>query len=164
MKRRRAVSEIISAIIVISVVVAGLGVYTNLSGQRILGDTLTVKEAMDEKDDQISELIEFVDMFTSTVDSNIFEIYLHNYGLKDITISKVYVNGIINMDDVPTNSISVQDLNRIDIFPNSKVIPVDKTSGLILDFNDNSGPNPATISSVVILTDSNKIIEIINDG
>ena len=164
MKRRRAVSEIISAIIVISVVVAGLGVYTNLSGQRILGDTLTVKEAMDKKDDQISELIELVDMFTNAADSNIFEIYLHNYGLKDITISKVYVNGIINMDDVSADSISVQDLNGIDISPNNKVIPVDKTSGLILDFTGDPGSNPGTIDSIVILTDSNKIIEIINDG
>ena len=125
--KHRGVSEIISAIIVISVVVAGLGIYTSLSQQRILADTVTVKESINMKDDQISELIEFVDMFRNNTNPNILEIVLHNYVLKNVTISNVYVNGT---RDLNAESISyhVRDLNGIVISPNNKTIPVDNTN------------------------------------
>ena len=158
--KSRGVSEIISAIIVISVVVAGLGIYTSLSQQRILADTVTVKESINMKDDQISELIEFVDMFRNNTNPNILEIVLHNYGLKNVTISNVYVNGT---RDLNAESISyhVRDLNGIVISPNNKTIPVDNTSELFLDFDEESITNG--ITSLVIKTDSNKIIQILND-
>ena len=158
--KSRGVSEIISAIIVISVVVAGLGIYTSLSQQRILADTVTVKESINMKDDQISELIEFVDMFRNNTNPNILEIVLHNYGLKNVTISNVYVNGT---RDLNAESISyhVRDLNGIVISPNNKTIPVDKTSELFLDFDEESIANG--ITGLVIKTDSNKIIQILNN-
>jgi len=158
--KSRGVSEIISAIIVISVVVTGLGVYTSLSQQRILADTVTVKESINMKDDQISELIEFVDMFRNNTNPNMLEIVLHNYGLKNVTISNVYVNGT---RDLNAESISyhVRDLNGIVISPNNKTIPVDKTSELFLDFDEESITNG--ITGLVIKTDSNKIIQILND-
>jgi hypothetical protein len=158
--KSRGVSEIISAIIVISVVVAGLGIYTSLSQQRILADTVTVKESINMKDDQISELIEFVDMFRNNTNPNMLEIVLHNYGLKNVTISNVYVNGT---RDLNAESISyhVRDLNGIVISPNNKTIPVDKTSELFLDFDEESIANG--ITGLVIKTDSNKIIQILND-
>ena len=158
--KSRGVSEIISAIIVISVVVAGLGIYTSLSQQRILADTVTVKESINMKDDQISELIEFVDMFRNNTNPNMLEIVLHNYGLKNVTISNVYVNGT---RDLNAESISyhVRDLNGIVISPNNKTIPVDKTSELFLDFDEESITNG--ITGLVIKTDSNKIIQILND-
>ncbi len=158
--KSRGVSEIISAIIVISVVVAGLGIYVSLSQQRILADTVTVKESINMKDDQISELIEFVDMFRNNTNPNMIEIVLHNYGLKNVTISNVYVNGT---RDLNAESISyhVRDLNGIVISPNNKTIPVDKTSELFLDFNPEIIANG--ITGLVIKTDSNKIIQIVND-
>lgn len=158
--KSRGVSEIISAIIVISVVVAGLGIYTSLSQQRILADTVTVKESINMKDDQISELIEFVDMFRNNTNPNMMEIVLHNYGLKNVTISNVYVNGT---RDLNAESISyhVRDLNGIVISPNNKTIPVDKTSELFLDFDTEIITNG--ITGLVIKTDSNKIIQILND-
>lgn len=157
--KSRGVSEIISAIIVISVVVAGLGIYTSLSQQRILADTVTVKESISMKDDQISELIEFVDMFRNNTNPNMIEIVLHNYGLKNVRISNVYVNGT---RDLNAESISyhVRDLNGIIISPNNKTIPVDKTSELFLDFDE---PITNGITGLVIKTDSNKIIQIVND-
>lgn len=158
--KSRGVSEIISAIIVISVVVVGLGIYTSLSQQRILADTVTVKESINMKDDQISELIEFVDMFRNNTNPNMIEIVLHNYGLKNVTISNVYVNGT---RDLNAESISyhVRDLNGIVISPNNKTIPVDKTSELFLDFDTKIITNG--ITGLVIKTDSNKIIQILND-
>lgn len=158
--KSRGVSEIISAIIVISVVVAGLGIYVSLSQQRILADTVTVKESINMKDDQISELIEFIDMFRNNTNPNMIEIVLHNYGLKNVTISNVYVNGT---RDLNAESISyhVRDLNGIIISPNNKTIPVDKTSELFLDFDSEIITNG--ITGLVIKTDSNKIIQIVND-
>ena len=158
--KSRGVSEIISAIIVISVVVAGLGIYVSLSQQRILADMVTVKESINMKDDQISELIEFVDMFRNNTNPNMIEIVLHNYGLKNVTISNVYVNGT---RDLNAESISyhVRDLNGVVISPNNKTIPVDKTSELFLDFNPEIIANG--ITGLVIKTDSNKIIQIVND-
>lgn len=158
--KRRGVSEIISAIIVISVVVAGLGIYTSLSQQRILADTVTVKESINMKDDQISELIEFVDMFRNNTNPNMIEIVLHNYGLKNVTISNVYVNGTrdLNEQSIPYH---MRDLNGVIISPNNKTIPVGKTSELFLNFNPQIIKNG--ITGLVIKTDSNKIIQIIND-
>lgn len=156
--KNRGISEIISAIIVISVVVAGLGIYTSLSQQRILADTVTVKESINMKDDQISELIEFIDIFRNNTNSNMTEIVLHNYGLKNVTISNVYVNGT---RDLNAESISyhVRDLNGIVISPDNKTIPVDKTSELFLDFRIEING----ITGLVIKTDSNKIIQFVND-
>ena len=158
--KHRGVSEIISAIIVISVVVAGLGIYTSLSQQRILADTVTVKESINMKDDQISELIEFVEMFRNNTNPNMMEIVLHNYGLKNVTISNVYVNGT---RDLNAESISyhVRDLNGNVISPNNKTIPVDKTSELFLDFDPEIITNG--ITGIVIKTDSNKIIQFVNN-
>lgn len=158
--KSRGVSEIISTIIVISVVVAGLGIYISLSQQRILADTVTVKESINMKDDQISELIEFVDMFRNNTNSNMIEIVLHNYGLKNVTISNVYVNGT---RDLNAESISyhVRDLDGIVISPDNKTIPVDKTSELFLDFDTEIITNG--ITGLVIKTDSNKIIQFVND-
>ena len=158
--KHRGVSEIISAIIVISVVVTGLGIYTSLSQQRILADTVTVKESINMKDDQISELIEFVEMFRNNTNPNMMEIVLHNYGLKNVTISNVYVNGT---RDLNAESISyhVRDLNGNIISPNNKTIPVDKTSELFLDFDPEIITNG--ITGIVIKTDSNKIIQFVNN-
>ena len=163
MKRRRGISEIISSIIVISVVVAGLGIYVSISEQRILGDTITIKDALEQKNKQMSELVESISMFKNA-DPNVFEIYLHNYGLKNVTISKVYVNGTTDMT-IFSNSFYVRDLNNIIISPNNKTIPVDQTSELILDFNNGGLPNhiPTDITNIVIITDSNKIIQIVKD-
>jgi hypothetical protein len=160
--KSRGVSEIISAIIVISVVVAGLGVYTSLSQQRILADTVTVKESINMKDDQISELIEFVDMFRNNTNPNMLEIVLHNYGLKNVTISNVYVNGTLDLNEETSISYHVRDLDGFVISPNNKTIPVDKTSELFLDFDDEESIANG-ITGLVIKTDSNKFIQILND-
>lgn len=153
--KRRAVSEIISAVIVIMVVVAGLGMYTGLSQQRILGDTLSVKETILQQEDQISEMLQFITMNTTTNDS--IGVFVHSFGLKNITISKIFVNGTTDMSASP-NSFHVRNLEGDVISPNNKTIPMGKTSEIILNFGDFAG-----IANVVIKTDSNKIIQIQND-
>jgi hypothetical protein len=160
MKRRRGISEIISSILVISVVVAGLGIYVGLSEQRILGDTITVKDAMEQKNNQMSELVESINMFKNATESNIFQVYLHNYGLKNVTISQVYVNGTFDMSLI-SNSVYVRDLNKNIISPNNQTIPIGQTSELILNFTLHTS-TPNDITNIVIKTDTNKIIQILN--
>ena len=156
--KRRAVSEIISAVIVITVVVAGLGLYTSLSQQRILGDTLSVKETIQQQDDRISEMLEYLDMFVTDTDK--ISVFVHNFGLKNITMSNVYVNGTTNMEE-SSRSFHVKNLAGVPISPNNKTIPIEKTSEIVLDF----GGSIITegISNVVIKTESGKIIQIFNN-
>lgn len=161
MKKRSGLSEILSAIIIIAVVVAGLGLYVGLSEQRILGETITVKEAMEKKGDQHSELIELLDMIWLQSDPNILEVFLFNYGLKNITISNVIVNGTMEFDKF-SESAYVRDLKENTILPDNKTIPIGKTSGLILNFTSQSS-KPNAITNIVILTDSGKLIQILNE-
>lgn len=155
--KRRAVSEIVSAIIIIVVVVAGLGIYTGLSQQRILGDVLSVKETIEQQEGQLSEMIEYLDMFIA--DSDKISIFVHNYGLKNVTISQIFANGTENMSESP-RSFYVRDLSQILISPDNQTIPVGKTSEIVLDFGTTI---PGTISNVVIKTDSDKFIQFLNN-
>lgn len=153
--QRRAVSEIIGAIIVITVVVAGLGIYTSLSQQRILGDTLSVKESIQQQDDRIAEMLEYIDMFVTDTDK--ISVFVHNFGLKNVTISKLFANGTMEMGE---KSFHVQNMTGIPIFPNNKTLPVGKTSEIVLDFES---PIIEGISNIVIKTDSEKIVQFSNN-
>ncbi|QLH07294.1 hypothetical protein [Nitrosopumilus ureiphilus] len=155
--RRRAVSEIIGAVIVITVVVAGLGIYTSLSQQRILGDTLSVKETIQQQDDRVSEMLEYVGMFVTNTDK--ISVFVHNFGLKNVTMSKLFVNGTMDMGESP-RSFHVQNITGSVIFPNNKTLQVGKTSEIVLDFGI---PITEGISNIVIKTDSDKIIQFTNN-
>lgn len=165
MKSRRGLSEIISVLIVIAIVVAGLGIYTGLSSQRILGETLTVREAIEQKDNQVSELLEFVNMFRVTDihgNDDIIGIYVHNFGFKNITISKVFVNGSLDMDTI-SNPVYVRDLKTTPIWQDNKTLPVGNMTEIILNFTNAPVSPISGISSAVIVTDSNKIIQFLNE-
>lgn len=158
--KRRAVSEILAAVIVIIVVVAGLGVYTGLAQQRILGDTLSVKETILQNEDRISEMIQFITMHPHDTEPDVIQVFVHNFGLKNVTISKMFVNGTTDMSS-GSNSFHVRDLNEAIIFPNNKTIPVGKTSEIVLNFTGTTITEG--ISNIVIKTDSNKIIQFQNN-
>ena len=90
MKSRRAVSEIVSAMVIIAVVASGLGLYVTLSEQRILSETQSVKDMMETSEDQLSEIIEHLATLKKNREVSFF---VYNYGLKNITVSDVFVNG-----------------------------------------------------------------------
>ncbi|WP_237737678.1 hypothetical protein [Candidatus Nitrosopumilus sediminis] len=150
-------SEIISAVIVITVVVAGLGIYTGLSQQRILGDTLSVKETIEQQNNRISEMLEHLDMFVYNIADEEVGIFVHNSGFKNITMSQLIVNGTVA--ESPSN-FYVRDLSGLDIAPDNKTIPVRKTSEIVLDYDGTSITN---IANIVIRTESGKIIQITNN-
>lgn len=161
-KKRRALSEIVSAILIISIVVSGLGLYVTLSGQRILGETQSVKDALTFSKNQVSEFIQSINMFKNTTipGKNTVDVYVFNSGLKDITVSEVFVNGSKNI-----NAFFVEDLdgkNVTDVNNINKTIPMGKTVKIVLDFTDNNPPKD--IETIVLRTDSNKLIQIINES
>lgn len=140
--------------VIIAVVAAGLGLYTTLSQQRILGETQSVKDAMESSENQLAEIIENVIMLKQ--DSEI-HVFVHNYGLKNITINTLYVNGTSNPDTAP-HHIYVKSLTSANL---SNTIPVG-SSKIILNFTGNPIPIK-TIENIVIRTDSNKIVELQNN-
>ena len=162
--KQRGLSEIISTFLVIVIVIAGMGIYVAASQQRILGDSVSVKEAISLTNDQTSELLEYIDMFKETSGSNteIVRIFMYNYGLKNMTITNVYLNGT---EEIKSNSYHVLDLNGLN-FTNkgiiqTNVLPKDTSSELILNFTSDYF-NSSQIKNIVMKTDSNKFIEIIN--
>lgn len=159
---RRAVSEIISTIIIISVVVSGLGIYTGLSQQRILGDTLSVKETIEQRDEQISELIQAVGMYRHETQPDVVQVFVHNYGLKNVTIQEVFVNGTLQMSADVSNPVYVRDLQEVVIAPENKTLPQGNTSEIILNFTGNISLTDG-IKNIVIQTESNKLVQILND-
>lgn len=156
MKCRRGVSEIVSAMIIIAVVVSGLGLYVGLSQQRILGETQSVQDTMKSAEDQLTELVEQIGMLKN---SSKIHIFVYNYGLKNITISNVFVNGTINMADSQDATYYVRSLTGANL---SKIIPSEKASEIILNFTNDSNP-PQHIHNIVIRTNSDKLIEIRNN-
>lgn len=161
MKNRRAISEILSAVIIIAVVVSGLGLYVGLSQQRILGETTSVMDAMIQSRDQTQEIIEPFAMFRDDIEPKVIEVYVFNSGLKNVTISNVFVNGTIDMNGL--EPAYVKDLNDNRIWPNDKIIPVGNATKIILNFTDRPEPTIFGIENLVIITTSNKFIEIVND-
>lgn len=161
MKKRRALSEIVGAVVIMAVVISGLGIYTVLAESRIIGEAQSVKESLVQSGNQISEQVEFIAMFRNDTQSDVIEVYLHNHGLKNITITDAFVNGTIDMKDI-SNPIYVRDLNGITISPDNKTIPLGVTSKLVLNFTGNISVTNG-IDNLVIRTDSNKLIQIIND-
>jgi flagellin-like protein len=151
MRKRRGISEIVSALVVVAVTVSGLGLYVVLSEQRILGDVKSVHDAIQTSEDQIKELVEFIDMFREDDEVRVF---VHNYGFKNVTISSVFVNGTKNA----TDNVTLKDLNGL----KSDSIPVGKTAEIVLNFTDDDDI-PGIVKNIVIRTDSNKLIEIRND-
>lgn len=151
MRKRRGISEIVSALVVVAVTVSGLGLYVALSEQRILGDVRSVHDAIRTSEDQINELVEFIDMFR---EDDKIRIFVHNYGFKNVTISNVFVNGTKDA----TGDLTLKDLNGLTI----SSIPVGKTAEIFLNFTGDVDI-PKTIKTIVVRTDSNKLIEIRND-
>lgn len=139
--------------VIIAVVASGLGLYTALSQQRILGETQSVKDAMESSENQLVEMIENVVTLKKDGEAHVF---VNNYGLKNITITSLYVNGTSNPTTTPHHTY-VKSLTSANL---SSVIPIG-ASEIILNFTGNSIPLK-NIDNVVIRTDSNKIIELKN--
>lgn len=166
MKSRKGVSEIVSAVIVITVVVSGMGLYVIASQQRIFGDALSVKEALQLSTDQTSEMLE--DMHISPWSPPPYPpkanvtVYLHNYGLKNMTISKLYINNTERtVSQGPSSQVWVFGLDGKN---QNLVIPKGNTTYMNVTYAPTGTSEVPSMSDnirrVFIITDSNKIFEI----
>ncbi|CDI05658.1 archaellin/type IV pilin N-terminal domain-containing protein [Candidatus Nitrosotenuis uzonensis] len=154
---RRGISELISVVLVIVIVISGMGFYVIVSQQRILGDALSVKEAIVLSEHRISELIEQVNMHRvrNTVDYSVT--HLFNYGTKDIMISTIFVNGTEKL--APPARWYVRDLTGTINY--SSTIPQNMLVELVINFTESTN-SPEQITNIIIHTESKKFIEILN--
>ena len=88
--QRRAVSEVVSSIVLIAVIAAASFLATGTSTKQTIGNERTVSEALQQKGMQIQELVSVIDCKTNP-DKIILEMV--NYGVKTITIDRVLVDG-----------------------------------------------------------------------
>jgi hypothetical protein len=154
MKSRRGISEIVSVFVIIAVMISGLGLYTTLSQQRILGDAQSVNDVLNLSEEQLVEMIDHIGMIKN---GTTVQVFVHNYGLKNITVSDVYVNGTKEMGGInPVYVKSLQDVNL------DKTIPNEMTSQIILNFTGDPD-TPKHIDRIILRTSSYKLIEIKNN-
>lgn len=136
--QRRGISEVVASILLIGVVAVASLLAVNTSSKQITESEKTVEGALSQKSMQIQELVSII---SSKAVSNKVLVEMINYGLKDIMIADVLVDGrkagfILKDGDVivPINTI-----------PKKKI--------LVLETN-------MTGSSVQMITDTGNLINI----
>lgn len=89
----RGLSELVSAVILIGVVISGLFVYTTLSQQRIFAGSHTVSDALENSKKQSSEMIKEIIMTKNQTASSVI---LINIGRADVQIDEVFIDSVTN--------------------------------------------------------------------
>lgn len=87
----RGLSELVSAVILIGVVISGLLAYTTLSQQRIFAGSQTISDALENSKKQSSEMIKKIIM---TKNQTTGSIVLINVGKTDVQIEEVFVDSV----------------------------------------------------------------------
>ena len=147
-RKRRGISEILSAIILIMAVVASMAIYVSLSRERIFVNTFSVSEALKNSEDKATELITKV-LVTKTEQNS--TAYLINYGFKNVTIAKVFVDG--NKTAQQFNTFLLSDVNFEK--PLDKVLPVLPTNSTVKVF-----VNQTFSDHITMITESGRVYEL----
>lgn len=92
----RGLSELVSVVILLGVVISGLFVYTTLSQQRIFAGSQTVSDALENSKKQSSEMIKKIIMTKNQTTSSVI---LINVGRSDVQIDKVFVDSVASPSD-----------------------------------------------------------------
>ncbi|MGQ0771730.1 MAG: hypothetical protein ACT4NT_03035 [Nitrososphaerota archaeon] len=90
MKKRRATSEVVAAMLMFTVIATASFLAVSISSKQTLENEKTITEALHEKNTQIQELVSVISQKTQP---NKIVLEMINYGLKEITIQKVLVDG-----------------------------------------------------------------------
>ncbi|MGH9933620.1 MAG: archaellin/type IV pilin N-terminal domain-containing protein [Nitrososphaerales archaeon] len=147
-RKRRGISEILSAVILIMVVVASMAIYVSLSRERIFVNTLSVGEALKNSEDKATELITKI-LVTKTEQNS--TAYLINYGFKNVTIAKVLVDG--NKTAQQFNTFLLSDMNFAK--PLGKVLPVLPTNSTVKLF-----VNQTFADRIIMITENGRTYEL----
>lgn len=158
-RKCRGISEILSVIILIMATVASMAIYTTLSRERILANTLSVGEALKVSEDRATQLIAKV-WFAKDNTNNLNVIYLINYGSNDVKISNVLVGGkkADAFETYPLTSpiTSCNDPGLGGILPAAKI---NATVKLCVDPAGNDPPG----DMIIMVTESGRVYELIQD-
>ncbi|MGH9923627.1 MAG: hypothetical protein ACRD38_12840 [Nitrososphaerales archaeon] len=147
-RKRRGISEILSAVILIMAVVASMAIYVSLSRERIFVNTLSVGEALKNSEDKATELITKI-LVTKTEQNS--TAYLINYGFKNVTIAKVLVDG--NKTAQQFNTFLLSDMKFTK--PLGKVLPVLPTNSTVKLF-----VNQTFADRIIMITENGRTYEL----
>ncbi|HSA97535.1 MAG TPA: hypothetical protein VLF17_00450 [Candidatus Nitrosotenuis sp.] len=90
MAKRRAIGEVVSATILIAVIAASSFLALNNASKKIIENQYSIHDALESKSSQIQEVISIISKKSV---GNAITVELLNYGLKDIVITEVLVDG-----------------------------------------------------------------------
>lgn len=148
-KKRKGISEILSAVILIIVVVSGMAIYTALSQERIFENMLSVNEVLKKSEDKAAELITNISV-TRTKDNT--TAYLMNYGSTNVTIANLVI-GNKTLSKGQFNTYLLSDAALIN--PQNRSIPSLPTNSTVKLFVKQNFTD-----SIIVITESEKIYEI----
>ncbi len=88
--QRRGISEVVASILLITIIATASVLATNAASKQITENEKTVTEALHQKSTQVQELMSVI---SSKTNSNKIILEVLNYGIKEIIIDKVLVDG-----------------------------------------------------------------------
>ncbi len=144
-RKRRGISEILSAVILIMAVVASMAIYVSLSRERLFVNTFSVSEVLKNSEDKATELITKVLVTKNEKNSTA---YLINYGFKNVTIAKVFVDGNKTAQQFDVFLLSGVELKE-------KVLPVLPTNSAVKLF-----VNQTFSDHITMITESGRVYEL----
>ena len=110
MTRRRAISEVVAATLLIAVIAASSFLALNNASKKIIENQHSVYDALESKGSQIQEVISIISKKSV---GNAITVELLNYGLKDITVTEVLVDGTGSPYTLVDSSGTSQDIKII---------------------------------------------------
>jgi len=146
-RKRRGISEILSAIILIMAVLASMAVYVTLSRERIFANMISVSEALQSSEDKATELL--TKIWVTKTDKN-STAYIINYGFKNVTIAKVLVDGNRTAQQFDTFLLSDANFTK----PLGKILPLSTNSTIKLFVNQTFADR------IIMITESGRVYEL----
>lgn len=115
MTKRRAISEVIAATFLIAVVATASFLALNGASKKILDAQHSVEDALELKGRQIQELLSIISKKSVR---DMITVELVNYGLKDIVIAEILVDGV----DAPYTLVDSNGVNLTDKIIRNKIL------------------------------------------
>jgi flagellin-like protein len=149
LRKHRGISEILSSIILIVVVVSGMVIYEALSRERIFADTMSVSEALKGSESKATELLTGI-LFTKNNKNG--TAYIINYGFKNVTIANLLVGEKAVLKE-KFDTYMLRDTNYMK--PLGKILPVLPTNSTVRLFINQTISEP-----VAMVTESGRVYQL----
>jgi len=147
-RKHRGISEILSVVILIMAVVASMTIYVSLSRERIFVNMISVGEALKNSENKATELLTKI-LVTKTGKNS--TAYIINYGFKNVTIAKVFVDSNKTAQAFDTFLLSDANFTK----PLGKVLPALSTNSTVKLF-----VNQTFADRIIMITESGRVYEL----